>query len=47
MPVEKISVTIDKELLKKFKKYCEDNDMNHSKPVARAIKEYLKKRGIK
>lgn len=36
-----MSVTIDKEILKKFNEFCEENSINKSKLIEKQIKKYL------
>lgn len=38
-----LTISIEEEILKEFKKYCEDNDINLSKRIERYMKEELKK----
>ena len=38
-----LTITIQKDLLNKFKKYCEDNDINISKKIERFIKGFLER----
>jgi hypothetical protein len=40
---KQITITIEEEILKKFKKYCEENDINMSKRIERYMKEDLEK----
>lgn len=43
MSREPLTISIEEEILKEFKKYCEDNDINLSKRIERYMKEELKK----
>ncbi|MGY4884444.1 MAG: ribbon-helix-helix domain-containing protein [Nanobdellota archaeon] len=43
---EKISVTIDKKILKKFNDYCDENSINKSQLLEKQIIKYLKEVGI-
>lgn len=42
-----MSVTIDENILKKWKKYADDECVNSSKLIEKLLEEHLKKRGIK
>jgi hypothetical protein len=44
MTKEKITITVDKEILKLWKRYCDDYDINKSKRIERYLKEDLKKK---
>lgn len=39
---ERISITLPKELLKKFRKFCEDNAINMSGKISKLIEKELK-----
>lgn len=39
---ERINLTIDNNLLKKFKRYCKENNYNMSRLIEKHIKEELK-----
>ncbi len=39
---ERISITIPKELLKKFRKFCEDNAINMSGRISKLIEKDIK-----
>jgi len=41
---ERINITLPAELLKKFKKFCENNGINLSSRIAILIKEDLEKK---
>ena len=41
---ERISITIPKELLKKFRKYCEENAINMSGKIAKLIDQEIHKK---
>jgi len=41
---ERISITIPKELLKKFRKYCEENSVNMSGKISKLIEKDLKEK---
>ena len=43
MVKKKLTITIDEEVLGKYKKYCEDHDTVISKRVERFMKEEMKK----
>ena len=43
MSRKQLTITIEENILKKFKKYCEDNDINMSKRIERYMKEDMKK----
>lgn len=38
---KRINLTIDQDILKKFKKYCEENNYNMSRLIEKHIKEEL------
>jgi hypothetical protein len=40
-----LSVTIDEDVLKKWKKYSEEDCINSSQLIEKLLKEHLKKRG--
>jgi len=40
-----LSVTVDEDILKKWKKYAEDECINSSQLIEKLLKEHLKKRG--
>ncbi len=40
---KQLTITVDKEILKKFKRYCQDNDINMSKRIERYMRGELKK----
>jgi len=40
-----LSVTIDDEILKKWKEYAEEECINSSQLIEKLLKEHLKKRG--
>lgn len=42
-----LSVTIDEEVLEKWKKYSEEECINSSQLIEKLLKEHLKKRGEK
>ena len=42
-----LSVTIDEEVLEKWKKYAEEECINSSQLIEKLLKEHLKKRGEK
>jgi hypothetical protein len=42
-----LSVTIDEEVLEKWKKYAEEDCINSSQLIEKLLKEHLKKRGKK
>jgi metal-responsive CopG/Arc/MetJ family transcriptional regulator len=42
-----LSVTIDEEILEKWKKYSEEECINSSQLIEKLMKEHLKKRGEK
>jgi metal-responsive CopG/Arc/MetJ family transcriptional regulator len=42
-----LSVTIDEEILEKWKKYAEEECINSSQLIEKLLKEHLKKRGEK
>lgn len=44
---ERISITIPKNLLSKFRKFCEDNAVNMSGRIARLIEKDLEKNNVK
>jgi len=39
-----LTISIEEEILEKFKKYCLSNDINVSKRIERYMKEELKKK---
>ena len=39
MTRQKLTITIDEKVLKKYKKYCEDNDVT----ISRRLERYMKK----
>ena len=42
-----LSVTIDEEILEKWKEYAEEDCINSSQLIEKLLKEHLKKRGKK
>jgi post-segregation antitoxin (ccd killing protein) len=40
---KQITITIDEKILKEFRKYCEENDINMSKRIERYMKKDLEK----
>jgi metal-responsive CopG/Arc/MetJ family transcriptional regulator len=42
-----LSITIDEEILKKWKRYSEEECINCSQLIEKMIRDYLKKRGKK
>jgi hypothetical protein len=40
---KQLTITIEEKLLKKYKKYCEENDVNMSKRIERYMKEDIEK----
>jgi metal-responsive CopG/Arc/MetJ family transcriptional regulator len=42
-----LSITIDEEILKKWKEYSEEECINSSQLIEKMLKEHLKKRGKK
>tara|TARA_B100000315_G_C14251854_1_gene440123 strand:+ start:204 stop:341 length:138 start_codon:yes stop_codon:yes gene_type:complete len=41
MPRQQFTITIEESILKKFKEYCEDKDINMSKRIERYMKKDL------
>ena len=44
MTRKKLTITIDDKTLKKYKKYCENKDINISRRIEKYIKKDIKKR---
>ena len=42
-----LSITVDEKLLKRWKKFTDENFINSSKLVEKLLQDYLKKKGVK
>jgi metal-responsive CopG/Arc/MetJ family transcriptional regulator len=43
---EKLSITINKQVLKKFNDYCDENSINKSDLLEKQIKKFLEEKGV-